>query len=252
MQRSASLPKAVVRVPAAIMPRPNGATEAQRHQLGHHRLLRNPDRLGEGDPRRVRQGGRPRRVHASTTSSSSTASSRSRPRSWAAPTSSTPRSCAAPRSRSPARSAGSSSPRERSSCPTASPAGCPFARPTRRWTGSAKRYQLGIISNIDDKLLGVSRRHLRTDLDLVVTAQQVRSYKPDPAHFKEAARRIGGKKGWVHIGSRLRRRRRPAAEDERAGDLGQPPRREARRAKEADRGGRKTFRDAAKKLGAGG
>jgi FMN phosphatase YigB (HAD superfamily) len=30
-----------------------------------------------------------------------------------------------------------------------------------------------------------------------VTAQQVRSYKPDPAHFKEFARRIGGKKGWV-------------------------------------------------------
>jgi 2-haloacid dehalogenase/putative hydrolase of the HAD superfamily len=34
-----------------------------------------------------------------------------------------------------------------------------------------------------------------------VTAQQVRSYKPDPAHFKECARRIGGKKGWVHIAS---------------------------------------------------
>jgi 2-haloacid dehalogenase/putative hydrolase of the HAD superfamily len=64
-----------------------------------------------------------------------------------------------------------------------------------------KRYQLGIVSNIDDKLLGVSRRHLRTNLDLVVTAQQVRSYKPDPAHFKECARRIGGKKGWLHIGS---------------------------------------------------
>ena len=39
------------------------------------------------------------------------------------------------------------------------------------------------------------------DWDLVVTAQQVRSYKPDPAHFKECARRIGGKKGWVHIAS---------------------------------------------------
>jgi 2-haloacid dehalogenase len=61
------------------------------------------------------------------------------------------------------------------------------------------KYEIGIVSNIDDKLLGLSRRHLRTDLDLVVTAQQVRSYKPDPAHFKEAARRIGGKKGWVHI-----------------------------------------------------
>ena len=38
-----------------------------------------------------------------------------------------------------------------------------------------KRYDIGIISNIDDKLLGISRRHLRTELDLVVTAQQVRS-----------------------------------------------------------------------------
>jgi 2-haloacid dehalogenase len=63
------------------------------------------------------------------------------------------------------------------------------------------RYEVGIVSNIDDKLLGVSRRHLRTELDLVVTAQQVRSYKPDPAHFRETARRIGGKKGWVHITS---------------------------------------------------
>jgi len=63
------------------------------------------------------------------------------------------------------------------------------------------KYEVGIVSNIDDKLLGLSRRHLRTELDLVVTAQQVRSYKPDPAHFKETARRIGGKKGWVHIGS---------------------------------------------------
>ena len=63
------------------------------------------------------------------------------------------------------------------------------------------RYDVGILANVDDKLLGVSRRHLRTELDIVVTAQQVRSYKPDDAHFKECARRIGGKKGWVHIAS---------------------------------------------------
>ncbi len=62
------------------------------------------------------------------------------------------------------------------------------------------RYEIGIVSNVDDKLLGISRQHLRTDLDLVVTAQQVRSYKPDPTHFRECARRMGGKKGWVHIG----------------------------------------------------
>jgi 2-haloacid dehalogenase len=66
-----------------------------------------------------------------------------------------------------------------------------------------KKYQIGLISNIDDKLLGATRRHFRSDFDLVVTAQQVRSYKPDPAHFKECQRRIGGKKNWVHIATSL-------------------------------------------------
>ena len=65
----------------------------------------------------------------------------------------------------------------------------------------AKKYEIGILSNVDDKLLGATRRHFRVDFDLVVTAQQVRSYKPDPAHFKECQRRIGGKTGWVHIAS---------------------------------------------------
>jgi len=66
-----------------------------------------------------------------------------------------------------------------------------------------KKYQIGLISNIDDKLLGATRRHFRSDFDLVVTAQQVRSYKPDPAHFKECQRRIGGKSGWVHVATSL-------------------------------------------------
>ena len=65
----------------------------------------------------------------------------------------------------------------------------------------AKTYNAGLISNIDDKLLGQTRRHIGLDFDIVVTAQQVRSYKPEPAHFNECARRIGGKKGWVHIAS---------------------------------------------------
>jgi 2-haloacid dehalogenase/putative hydrolase of the HAD superfamily len=63
----------------------------------------------------------------------------------------------------------------------------------------AKKHKVGLISNIDDKLLGQTRRHIPLDFDLVVTAQQVRSYKPDPAHFTECERRIGGKKGWVHV-----------------------------------------------------
>jgi 2-haloacid dehalogenase/putative hydrolase of the HAD superfamily len=75
----------------------------------------------------------------------------------------------------------------------------PFKETNAQLDRFAKKFSIGLVSNIDDKLLGQTRRHFRTDFDLVVTAQQVRSYKPDPAHFKEAARRIGGKKGWVHV-----------------------------------------------------
>jgi 2-haloacid dehalogenase len=77
----------------------------------------------------------------------------------------------------------------------------PFKETNPQLQKLAKKYSLGLISNIDDKLLGQTRRHIPIDFDLVVTAQQVRSYKPDPAHFTECARRIGGKKGWVHVAS---------------------------------------------------
>ncbi|MGA8362976.1 MAG: HAD-IA family hydrolase [Solirubrobacteraceae bacterium] len=75
----------------------------------------------------------------------------------------------------------------------------PFKETNIQLAKLAKKYKLGLLSNVDDKLLGQTRRHIQTDFDLVVTAQQVRSYKPDPAHFTECARRMGGKRGWVHV-----------------------------------------------------
>jgi 2-haloacid dehalogenase/putative hydrolase of the HAD superfamily len=75
----------------------------------------------------------------------------------------------------------------------------PFKETNTQLQKLSKKYKLGLLSNIDDKLLGQTRRHIPTDFDLVVTAQQVRSYKPEPAHFTECARRIGGKRGWVHV-----------------------------------------------------
>ncbi len=85
------------------------------------------------------------------------------------------------------------------------PASVPYWPPFRETNAQlerfAKKFQIGILSNVDDKLLGATRRHFRADLDLVITAQQVRSYKPDPAHFKECQRRIEIKRGWVHIAS---------------------------------------------------
>ena len=126
----------------------------------------------------------------------------------------------------------------------------PFREANAAMDRLGKRYDVGIVSNIDDKLLGVSRRHLRTELDLVVTAQQVRSYKPDEAHFKEAQRRIGGKKGWVHIASGyaadvapLVKRKVPVIWVNRKGE-----KLEGRAKPDAEV---KNLRDAAKKLGAG-
>src|SRR5437764_1038251 len=75
----------------------------------------------------------------------------------------------------------------------------PFKETNAQLKKFASKYQIGLVSNIDDKLLGQTRRHIPHDFDLVVTAQQVRSYKPDPAHFVECARRIGTKRGWVHV-----------------------------------------------------
>jgi 2-haloacid dehalogenase len=86
--------------------------------------------------------------------------------------------------------------------PDAVPRWMPFRETNAQLERFAKKFEVGILSNIDDKLLGATRRHFRSDFDLVVTAQQVRSYKPDPAHFKECARRIEArKKRWVHIAS---------------------------------------------------
>ena len=120
-------------------------------------------------------------------------------------------------------------------------------RPTRSSSKFAKKFRLGLISNIDDKLLGQTRRHIPLDFDLVVTAQQVRSYKPDPAHFKECARRIGGKKGWVHIASSYYHDVEPCVKAQGPGDLGQPP--QARQLEpgpeEADRRGQEPARGGA-------
>jgi 2-haloalkanoic acid dehalogenase type II len=64
--------------------------------------------------------------------------------------------------------------------------------------------RLGILSNVDDDLLAGTRRNLAPVFDggLIVTAQQVRSYKPAPGHFEEARRRIGGAR-WLHAAQSL-------------------------------------------------
>jgi 2-haloalkanoic acid dehalogenase type II len=62
---------------------------------------------------------------------------------------------------------------------------------------SAAGYRLGILSNVDDDLLAGTRKHFSVDVPLVVTAEQVGSYKPAVGHFLTARRRIGDGH-WLH------------------------------------------------------
>ncbi len=64
---------------------------------------------------------------------------------------------------------------------------------------AAAGYQLGILSNVDDDLLADTLRHFNVTFDLLVTAQQVRSYKPALGHFHTAGQLIGESR-WIHAG----------------------------------------------------
>ena len=69
----------------------------------------------------------------------------------------------------------------------------------------ARRFRLGIISNVDDDLFAETRKKLATvEFDFVVTAQQMRSYKPSHKNFEEAIRRSGPSKDQIlHAGQSL-------------------------------------------------
>jgi 2-haloacid dehalogenase/putative hydrolase of the HAD superfamily len=75
----------------------------------------------------------------------------------------------------------------------------------------AAGYKLGILSNIDDDLLERTRRLLGAKFPLIVTAQQVRSYKPAPAHFITARERIAGAP-WLHAAQSTSARCRAACQ----------------------------------------
>src|SRR5262249_53949792 len=64
-----------------------------------------------------------------------------------------------------------------------------------RMTGAG--YRLGILSNVDDDLLSATVRHFSAPIDLIITAQQVGSYKPAHGHFLQARERIGQQR-WLH------------------------------------------------------
>jgi 2-haloalkanoic acid dehalogenase type II len=73
----------------------------------------------------------------------------------------------------------------------------PFADTNQALGRLARQYRLGILSNVDDDLLAMTRRHFSVEFDIIVTAEQVGSYKPAHNHFLEARRRAGEAR-WLH------------------------------------------------------
>jgi 2-haloalkanoic acid dehalogenase type II len=62
---------------------------------------------------------------------------------------------------------------------------------------AAAGFRLGILSNVDDDLLAGTRLHFTVPFELIITAQQVGSYKPAHGHFLTARERIGEAR-WLH------------------------------------------------------
>ena len=73
----------------------------------------------------------------------------------------------------------------------------PFPDTVQALRALDRRYRLAIISNIDDDLFAATARQLEVPFETVVTAEQARCYKPDPAIFEQALRRLGVEPGSV-------------------------------------------------------
>jgi 2-haloacid dehalogenase len=66
------------------------------------------------------------------------------------------------------------------------------------------RYTLAIISNIDDDLFAFSAERLQVQFDWVITAKQVKFYKPSLNNFRFAFDRIGAPQAKIlHVAQRL-------------------------------------------------
>ncbi|MCG3138370.1 MAG: hypothetical protein HJJLKODD_02233 [Phycisphaerae bacterium] len=67
----------------------------------------------------------------------------------------------------------------------------PFADTIPALTKLSSKFELGILSNIDDKLLNHSLRRMNIPFKQLITAEQVHSYKPAHAHWQTLLQRTG-------------------------------------------------------------
>ena len=61
-------------------------------------------------------------------------------------------------------------------------------------------WRLAILTNCDDDLFAATAAELPVPVEIVVTAEQVRSYKPDLGHFRKFAELTGATPAnWIHV-----------------------------------------------------
>ena len=63
-------------------------------------------------------------------------------------------------------------------------------------------WRLAILTNCDEDLFATTRPRLPAPFDLWVTAEEVKSYKPDLAHFRRFAEKTtADRANWIHVGN---------------------------------------------------
>ncbi|HEY7354294.1 MAG TPA: haloacid dehalogenase type II [Terriglobales bacterium] len=88
---------------------------------------------------------------------------------------------------------------EQQSLPDSLPDWKPFPDTVAALRRLKRKFQLGIISNIDDDLFSATAPKLEVDFDFVVTATQARAYKPSHRVFELAQSRMPiAPQQWLH------------------------------------------------------
>ncbi len=90
------------------------------------------------------------------------------------------------------------------SLPESLPNWQPFADTVEALGKLKRRYQLAVMSNVDDDLFAATAPKLGVAFDHVITAQQAGCYKPCIRIFKLAEERIGAsREQWLHVGQSI-------------------------------------------------
>ncbi len=93
---------------------------------------------------------------------------------------------------------------QRGALSAALPSWPPFADTNPALLRLKVAHRLGVLSNIDRDLFAQTARHLAVDFDFVVTAEDVRAYKPGHAHFLRALAQVKDDRGCLlHVAQSL-------------------------------------------------